>query len=468
MNQETGIAAVFDFGALVAPAGRASTASGLLRRRGSLETVLRDGLRGAPTDGSHRRFLQRVSRTLAGRPAAEVAAAGEHLFRGGGYGHLYPEAWQLVRTHATQGHTVILTTSLTRAQVAPYAAALGIETVLCTELAEEDGILTGYVAGKTPWRTGKSEAVRAHAERGGLDLSRSYAYSASATDLPLLAEVGHPGVVNPDPTLSAHAAEQQWPVLRFAPRRAPTAADAARTVLGLFGLLAGSLFGVLRTAHTRDRRRMADALMVHGTRWALTLLGVRVRISDATKALSPRPAVFLFNHQSQFDVIVVPHVLVGGVTGIGKKELTRNPIFGPLLRFVGVTFIDRSDTARAKAALEPVAATLRGGLSLAVAPEGTRSYTPEPGPFKKGAFHIAIQAGVPIIPVVIRNAGEIARRNSMIARPGTVDVAILDPIDVGDWDPNDLDARVAAVRELFVATLLDWPKPRDPAAASTA
>jgi putative phosphoserine phosphatase / 1-acylglycerol-3-phosphate O-acyltransferase len=102
--------------------------------------------------------------------------------------------------------------------------------------------------------------------------------------------------------------------------------------------------------------------------------------------------------------------------------------------------------------------TLRGGLSVAVAPEGTRSYTPEVGPFKKGAFHIAMQAGVPVIPVVIRNAGEICRRNAMVARPGTVDVAILDPIDVSAWDPGDLDDKVAEVRRLFVDTLLNWPR----------
>jgi putative phosphoserine phosphatase/1-acylglycerol-3-phosphate O-acyltransferase len=140
-----------------------------------------------------------------------------------------------------------------------------------------------------------------------------------------------------------------------------------------------------------------------------------------------------------------------------KKEVTTNPVFGPLLRFAEATFIDRSDTTGAKAALAPVVDTLRGGLSLVVAPEGTRSMTPRIGPFKKGAFHIAIEAGVPIIPLVIRNAGEIAWRNSAIVRKGTVDVAVLAPIDVSGWDPQDMDADIARVRQLFIDTLLDWP-----------
>ncbi|MGY2060997.1 lysophospholipid acyltransferase family protein, partial [Nocardia gipuzkoensis] len=89
------------------------------------------------------------------------------------------------------------------------------------------------------------------------------------------------------------------------------------------------------------------------------------------------------------------------------------------------------------------------------------------GRFKKGAFHIAIQAGVPVVPIVIRNAGEIAWRNSAVVRKGVVDVAVLAPIDVRDWDPHQMDAEVERVRQLFVETLLDWPAPDADAALST-
>ncbi|WP_157124126.1 lysophospholipid acyltransferase family protein, partial [Nocardia mexicana] len=191
----------------------------------------------------------------------------------------------------------------------------------------------------------------------------------------------------------------------------------------------------------------------------LRATGVRVRVTGAEHARDARPAVFLFNHQSQFDMVVLAEVLGSGFTGIVKKEVTRNPVFGPLMRFAGATFIDRTDTAGARAALAPVVETLRGGLSIVVAPEGTRSLTPRVGPFKKGAFHIAVQAGVPIVPMVIRNAGEIAWRNSAVVRKGTVDVAVLPPIDVGGWDPGDMDAEIERVRQLFVDTLLDWPAP---------
>ncbi|MEV4237224.1 HAD-IB family hydrolase [Nocardia sp. NPDC049737] len=455
------VAAVFDFATVVDGFGRSSLWRRTFRsnKGATAADTLLDSIRNQLTDGEYSRFLQQAMRTLAAQPEAELDELGTRLFRKKIYGHLYPEAWQLIRTHEAAGHTVVLATALTRFQVEPAAAELGIEHVLYTRMATTDGVLTGYADGKTLWRNGKADAVREFAAAHVLDITHSYVYADSIADLPLLSVVGHPVTVNPDRQLGTAAVEQNWPVLRFRPRRPPRAIDYLRTVAGFAGLLAGALFGVLSKSYTRQRRKMADALMAYGTGATLGTTGIRLRVSGAENARAPRPAVFLFNHQSQFDVIIVPKVLAGGVTGIGKKELTKNPIFGPLMRFVGVTFIDRANTTQAKAALAPVVHTLRGGLSIAVSPEGTRSYTPRIGPFKKGAFHIAIQAGVPVIPVVIRNAGEVNWRNSMVARKGTVDMAILDPIDVSSWDPSDMDDNVEAVRQLYTDTLLNWPQP---------
>ncbi|WP_227998335.1 HAD-IB family hydrolase [Nocardia australiensis] len=456
------IAAVFDFGGTIVDGFTHPSLRKRVFRPGAARTAsatLLGGIRNGLTDGQFERFLQLTTRALAGRNEADLDELGAQLFRRAIYGHLYPEAWQLIRTHEAAGHTVILASSLTRFQVAPAAAALGIEHVLCTSMATSEGTLTGYVEGKTLWRNGKADAVRGFAATNGIDLGRSYAYTNTVADVPLLSLVGNPIPVNPDRRLGMFAAEQDWPTVSFRARQAPGLGDYVRTYAGFAALLGGATLGVVAKSYTRQRREMADGLMAYATRATLRVIGVRIRLSGAAHARAPRPAVFLFNHQSQFDVIIVPRVLEGGVTGIGKKELTRNPIFGPLMRFVGVTFIDRSNTERAKAALAPVVETLRGGLSIAIAPEGHRSYTPGPLPFKKGAFHIALQAGVPVIPVVIRNAGEIAWRDSMIARKGTVDVAILEPIDVSGWSPDDMDDEVESVRRLYLETLLNWPEP---------
>ncbi|MGZ4665488.1 MAG: lysophospholipid acyltransferase family protein, partial [Frankiaceae bacterium] len=82
--------------------------------------------------------------------------------------------------------------------------------------------------------------------------------------------------------------------------------------------------------------------------------------------------------------------------------------------------------------------------------------TPKLGPFKKGGFHIAMQAGVPIVPVVIRNAGEVMWRNSFWLHSGRVEVAVLAPIPTDGWEAADLDAHVADVRQRFVDTLDAW------------
>lgn len=215
------VAAIFDFGGTVVDGfARRGPFRRLVGRRDT-EAVLLGGIRNGTTDGEYGRFLHQLTDVLAGKPADELDALSVRLFRRAVYGRLYPEAWQLIRTHQAAGHTVALASSLTRFQVAPMASALGIEHVLCTPMAVQDGILTGYVDGKTLWRNGKAEAVREFAVDNGVDLTRSYAYADSAADRPLLSLVGQPVAVNPDQQLTAIAAEQQWPTLRFHPARRP-------------------------------------------------------------------------------------------------------------------------------------------------------------------------------------------------------------------------------------------------------
>lgn len=447
------ITAVFDITAVTdAPRRRARFLSSFRHR--NLARLLTEASR----DKDAKRFLGTAEKLLTGRTEDELVGIGTRLFRRGGYGRIFPEAWRLVAEHRAAGHTVILVGSLTEFQAAPIAAALGIQHLLCTRMAVSHGKLTGKPAGVPLFGNDKAEAVIEFGKANELDIPRGYLYSGTHADLPLLALADKPVATAPEHELEVAAAEHDLPMLAFQPRTLPSGADYVRTFAAFGGLIAGSLFGVLVEAHTRRRRPMADSLMRYGTAATLRLARVRVTVTGQQHAHNPRPAVFVFNHQSQFDVIIVPAVLEGGVTGIGKKELTRNPVFGPLMRFVGVTFIDRADPTQAKASLAPVVDTLCGGLSIAIAPEGTRSYTPEVGRFKKGAFHIARQAGVPVIPVVIRNAGELAWRNSMVVRPGTIDVAIGAPIDVRDWDSADMHDEVEAVRQLFIDTLLDWPQ----------
>jgi len=167
--------------------------------------------------------------------------------------------------------------------------------------------------------------------------------------------------------------------------------------------------------------------------------------------------VFLFNHRNNFDIFIVAALVKDNWTGIAKKELATNPLVGPLGKLMDAAFIDRADTASAVAALAPIEEAARKGLSILVAPEGTRLDTQSVGPFKKGAFRIAMATGLPVVPIVIRNSESVAGRNSTTLHPGTVDVAVLPPVDVSGWTAEDLGERIEEIRSAYVELLASWP-----------
>jgi putative phosphoserine phosphatase / 1-acylglycerol-3-phosphate O-acyltransferase len=225
---------------------------------------------------------------------------------------------------------------------------------------------------------------------------------------------------------------------------------AAISSMGI-GFATGSFVGLFN----RDRRTGANVAATVSTELGLAMGGVHLNIKGEENAWAARPAVFVFNHQSQLDVPIVAAVLKHDFTGVAKKSLEANPVFGPIGKLAGVAFIDRGDPAAARAALQPVVDNLRAGISIAVAPEGTRST--DLGPFKKGPFHMAIQGGVPVVPIVIRNAGEIMAPHSYVVQPGTVDVVVLPPVDTSGWSSQTIEAHRDEVWQMFRDTLDDWP-----------
>jgi putative phosphoserine phosphatase/1-acylglycerol-3-phosphate O-acyltransferase len=217
--------------------------------------------------------------------------------------------------------------------------------------------------------------------------------------------------------------------------------------------------GLLLSLAKQDPGLLTSAGLAPGCQLGLSLAGVTIRVTDGEEYLeSARPCVFVFNHQSKLDVPILGALLRKDVTGVAKKEVRSVPAIGQLMSMAGMVFIDRTDTAKAIEAMAPAVAKLRDeGISLAMAPEGTRSVTPRVGPFKKGAFHIAMQAGVPVVPIVIRNAGELMWRGSQLVRPGTVEVRVLPPVDTSGWTTASVGQHAEDVREMFVRTLAEWP-----------
>lgn len=168
--------------------------------------------------------------------------------------------------------------------------------------------------------------------------------------------------------------------------------------------------------------------------------------------------MFLINHQSTLiDFVVTSKLLRHGFTAVAKKEVQSTPLIGQLFSMAGVAFVDRSNRSNAIESLKSAVDKLKEGTSVVMAPEGTRSLTPRIGPFKKGGFHLAAQAGVPIVPIVIRNAGEIMWRGAKTAKSGTIQVVVHPPIPTEGWTAGDIDAAVRDVRQLYINTLDDWP-----------
>jgi putative phosphoserine phosphatase/1-acylglycerol-3-phosphate O-acyltransferase len=118
-------------------------------------------------------------------------------------------------------------------------------------------------------------------------------------------------------------------------------------------------------------------------------------------------------------------------------------------------FIDRGDREQAVGALREAVETVRSGVAVVIAPEGTRSRGGELGPFKKGGLRLAMAAGVPVVPVVLHNARDVLPRGAWWMTPATVRVSVLPPVDTGAWKLETLDAHVADVRERFARALAE-------------
>jgi putative phosphoserine phosphatase / 1-acylglycerol-3-phosphate O-acyltransferase len=367
---------------------------------------------------------------------------------------------QLVEAHRAQGHTVVMASSATNYQVEPVAHALDIDHVVCNHLVvdDDDGTLTGEVARPVIWGEGKALAIRDLSQRLGLELAASYFYADGAEDEALMHLVGHPRPVNPQAALAAVSKRRGWPIVRTPSSRPPGRAERMRNVLGVASLLPAGAAG-LSAGLLRWNKR--SGLNVATATWLDSLLrinGVKVRVVAGREHLTaPRPAVFVFNHRNNFDPFIVAALVRTNFTGVAKKELARDPIMGTVGRLADMVFIDRENPRVAVKQLKEMESVVRKGLSVLIAPEGARSPDGKLGPFKKGAFRVAMATGLPIIPIVVRNAEVIGARDATIMRPGTVEVAVLSPISVEGWATANLSARIEDVRSQFATTLRRWP-----------
>lgn len=179
---------------------------------------------------------------------------------------------------------------------------------------------------------------------------------------------------------------------------------------------------------------------------------IRMEVEGAVPDRSAGPFVVAVNHQSNLDVPVLMRALPFAVRFVAKRELYWIPLFGWYLYAAGYIAIDRRDRERSIVSMRRAGETMRRRrVSIVVFPEGTRTHEGEVKPFKKGAFHLAIEAQAPILPVSIEGSWRTMHRSGMTVRPGTIRLRIHEPIPTAGLRAEDVPALLAATRDRIVS-----------------
>ena len=411
-------------------------------------------------------LIGKATDVLRGRPLADLQKIGDKLFLEKIEKRIYPEMRDLVQAHRERGHTVVLSSSALTIQVDPVAQFLGIPDILSNMFeVDDDGLLTGKVVKPVIWGAGKANAVAKFAAERGIDLADSYFYADGDEDIALMELVGKPRPTNPGDKMAETARKRGWPILEFTSRGRGGLLGQVRNLVAASTLVPAAYGAVSWGLLTRSRRRGVNFFTSAFPQLLLAVNGVNLHVLGEENLTRQRPAVFIFNHRNNFDPVIVGSLVKDNWTGVGKKELQKDPLVGTLGKLVDTVFIDREDPQSAVASLKEAEQLARKGLSVVIAPEGTRLDTKSVGPFKKGPFRLAMSAGVPIVPIVIRNAEAISARDSSTLHPGTVDVVVYPPLSLADWTLDNLSERIAEVRQLYIGTLTHWPTRTVPDAA---
>jgi len=188
----------------------------------------------------------------------------------------------------------------------------------------------------------------------------------------------------------------------------------------------------------------------HARTWsriALWLAGVKVEVTGAEKVPQDSPVIFMSNHQGNFDILALFYAIPQRFSWIAKAELFRIPVFGHSMARGGYIPLDRGDGRRALKSMDAAAAAIRGGRSVVIFPEGTRTSDGLLLPFKKGGFLLAGKAGVPIAPLTINGSMQVNPKNRLELYPGTVRIVFADPIPTAGVAGKERERLMEEVRQ---------------------
>ena len=349
--------------------------------------------------------------------AAAEAAAEELL------GQVRPYARVLLGEHRAAGRRLVLATASPMALVRPLADRLDFDDVVATQWAEQDGRYTGALDGSFVWGRAKLQAVRRLAERDGLSLAGSYAYASSYYDAPLLAAVGHPFAVNPDPALAAVASLRGWPMWNL---ERPD---------GVIEIGGRELQELLRPLNRPE-----------------LVPNARIEITGIEHIPATGGAIVVANHRSYFDPTVITLVLAKAGRNarfLGKKEVFDIPVAGAVAKAFGGIRVERGSGSEEP--LRHAARALNAGEVVGIFPEGTiprgpAFFAPELKG-RWGAARLAGESGVPVIPMGFWGTEKVWPRSSRLPRlnvtdPPKVTATVGPPVELTRQDPDEDTRRI--------------------------
>ncbi|CZT15187.1 related to 1-acyl-sn-glycerol-3-phosphate acyltransferase [Ramularia collo-cygni] len=236
----------------------------------------------------------------------------------------------------------------------------------------------------------------------------------------------------------------------------------ARSLASIIAMLLAAGYGVFASAALSlfGKGGMGQWTTGRAFKWLMLLFtGVWFDVQDPEEYLSKtRPAVFVGNHQTELDVLMLGHIFPRWCSVTAKKSLSKVPVLGWFMLLSKTVFIERKSREQALQAFDNAAKQMREERqSVFIFPEGTRSYYDKPDmlAFKKGAFHLAVQAQVPIVPVVVANYSEVMDFKRKLFVPGSVPVRVLKPIPTKGKTKEDVDDLLKEVREVMLAALVE-------------
>ena len=338
----------------------------------------------------------------------------------------------LVAEHQAAGRKVVMATTSPYDLVKPLADALGFDDVIATKYGQADGRYDGSIDGFFVWGPGKLAAVRQWAKRNRVDVGRSFAYSDSMYDLPLLSAVEFPTAINPDPRLRIIAAIRRWPTQYF---DVPV--------------------GVPKFVGVEPQKALQFLARPQLFPW------VRFDVAGVENIPEDGPAILVGNHRSYFDPLAIGWALAQAgrpVRFLGKKEVFDAPVVGQVVAALGGIRVERGSGSDEP--LRAAAEALAAGEAVALMPQGTiprgRAFFDPELKGRWGAAKLAALSGAPVIPIGLWGTEKVWPRNARtpdvlaIGHPPTVRIRVGEPVELGLDDPDaDTKAIMAALVDLL-------------------